>query len=72
MSHHKEISLTLDQILDAVASIENGFAIHDSDLSLVYVNETARAHFPVFYAELDAGNSADEAMLKSVRSIMAD
>ena len=72
MPHHKEISLTLDQILDAVESIENGFAIHGPDLSLLYVNETARSHFPLFYKELEAGESVDDAMLNSVRSVMED
>jgi signal transduction histidine kinase/CheY-like chemotaxis protein len=59
-------------MLDAVARIDNGFAIHAADLSLLYVNETALAHFPVFYGSLSEGINVDEAMLKSTRSIVGD
>ena len=48
MSDRKAINLTLDQMLDAVAFIDNGFALHNADLSLLFVNGTARTHFPEF------------------------
>jgi len=70
--HRKEINLTLNQVLDAVASIENGFALHGPDFELLYVNETAKSHFPEFYRELAAGNTLEDAMLASTRAITED
>ena len=72
MSHHEKIDLTLDQLLSAVAQINNGFAIHRSDYSLLYVNETAHKHFPVFYDELKKGTPPMDAMRISVSSIVGD
>lgn len=69
MTQRDKLTLTLDQMLDAVAQIDNGFALHASDLSLLYVNDTAKGHFPVFYECLEAGDSIDEAMITSTRTI---
>ncbi|MCZ4298459.1 response regulator [Henriciella marina] len=72
MAHRNEINLSLNQVLDAVAGIENGFALHGPNFELLFVNETARLHFPEFYAQLSAGRNLDEAMLASTRSIIED
>lgn len=72
MPHRQKIDLTLDQLLSAVAQIENGFAIHRSDYSLLYVNETAHDHFPVFYDELLKGTDPMDAMRISVDSVVGD
>lgn len=68
MAQHN-INLTLDQMLDAVTHIDNGFAIHDADFSLLYVNDTARSHFPEYYEALDNGVSLEDAMLLSTQKI---
>ena len=72
MLKKQEISLTLDQMLDAVSHIDNGFALHASDFSPLYVNDTARSHFPVFFDRLEQGDSLSEAVIKSTRSITTD
>ncbi|MEQ9314747.1 MAG: hypothetical protein RLN72_02785, partial [Henriciella sp.] len=72
MPHGTNIQLTLDQMLKAVSVIENGFAIHGADFRLLYVNETARGHFPEFYRQLAAGNSLEESMFLSTKSIVGD
>ncbi|WP_084396716.1 ATP-binding protein [Henriciella aquimarina] len=72
MSDHKDIPLTLDQMLDALSRIDNGFALHASDFSLLYVNETAREHFPEFYGRLEKGEELESAMLNSIRTISGD
>ncbi|RIJ25875.1 response regulator [Henriciella barbarensis] len=72
MSHRNEINLSLNQVLDAVAGIENGFALHGPNFELLFVNETARYHFPEFYRQLSAGKTLDEAMLASTRTIIED
>jgi len=72
VSHRNEINLSLNQVLDAVAGIENGFALHGPNFELLFVNETARYHFPEFYRQLSAGKTLDEAMLASTRSIIED
>lgn len=70
MAKRKPLDLTLAQMLDAVQQIDNGFALHASDFSLLYVNDTARAHFPEFYRLLEAGQSLEDAMYNSTRSIL--
>ena len=65
----KAINLTLDQMLDAVAHIDNGFALHAADFSLLYVNETASNHFPEFYRALADGVPVEEAMRRSTLMI---
>ncbi len=72
MPQRQQLKLSLDQMLDAISTIDNGFALHAADLSLIYVNDTARKHFPVFYQHLSEGTSAREAMLKSTQSIVKD
>lgn len=72
MSDRKAINLTLDQMLDAVAFIDNGFALHNADLSLLFVNGTARTHFPEFYSLLSQGIDVDEAMVRSTISIVGE
>lgn len=72
MPHGTNIQLTFDQMLKAVSFIENGFAIHGADFKLLYVNETARRHFPEFYRQLDAGKSLEEAMFLSTKSIVGE
>lgn len=71
-TNKKEISLTLDQMLDAVSHIDNGFALHAPDFSLLYVNDTARRHFPVFYRMLEEGQSLEGAMYNSARAILEE
>ncbi|WP_300395643.1 ATP-binding protein [Henriciella sp.] len=71
MPKRKALNLSLDQMLEAVAQIDNGFALHASDFSLLYVNETARSHFPEFYRLLDEGQSLEDAMYNSTRAILA-
>ena len=72
MSHRNQINLSLNQVLDAVASIENGFALHGPNFELLFVNETAKRHFPEFYRQLSAGKNLDDAMLASTRTIVED
>ena len=71
-TNKKEISLTLDQMLDAVSHIDNGFALHAPDFSLLYVNDTARRHFPVFYRMLEEGQSLEDAMYNSARTTLEE
>ena len=63
------INLTLDQMLDAVTHIENGFALHEADFSLLYVNDTARSHFPEYYGALSRGAGVDEAVLINTKAV---
>ncbi|WP_300376370.1 ATP-binding protein [Henriciella sp.] len=69
MPQKEQINLTLEQLLQAVEKIENGFALHREDYSLVFVNETARRHFPEFYRRLEMGESLDDAMYNSTKYI---
>ncbi|MEM5516779.1 ATP-binding protein [Henriciella sp. AS95] len=69
MPHRKNLHLSTDQLLDALESIDNGFAIHGPDFSLLYVNETARGHFPEFYEHLAKGHTLEESMIHSTRVI---
>ena len=69
MAKRKNLDLTLDQMLEAVQQIDNGFALHNSDFELLYVNRTAMTHFPEFYRRLENGESLEDAMINSTRAI---
>lgn len=71
MPNREKLNLTLDQLLQAIDHIDNGFAIHRNDFSLVYVNDMARKHYPTLYRELEAGATPSEAMLASTREVVA-
>ncbi|MAN74367.1 MAG: hypothetical protein CME84_09820 [Henriciella sp.] len=66
MPQNRELSLTLEQLLEAVERVDHGVAIHREDFSLVYVNEKARSHYPTLFAELEKGTEPFQAMYASV------
>ncbi|GGB64287.1 ATP-binding protein [Henriciella pelagia] len=70
MSQKNKLNLSLEQLLEALSHVDNGLALHASDFSLLYVNSTARTHFPEFYRLLEAGQSLEDAMCNSARSIL--
>ena len=70
MQNRKHINLTLDALLEAVTDIENGFAIHDSEYNLLFVNNTARSHYPTLFSELEKGVSPKEAVYRSTAEVM--
>ena len=70
MEQPEKMTLTLERMLEALATIDNGFALHDSEFRLLYVNETARRHFPVFYEKLEQGWSLEDSMRASAADIV--
>ncbi|WP_169711671.1 response regulator [Henriciella litoralis] len=69
MPQRKQLNLTLDQMLDAVSHVDNGFALHGPDFELLYVNDTAKSHFPEFYRCLELGYSLETSMFNSTAKI---
>lgn len=68
----KMTKLTIEQFYEAVDRLENGFAVYDQDLRLIYGNKTLRQHFPQMVASLEEGNTFKEAAALQVRIIGAE
>ncbi len=63
------MQLTLEQFYEAADRLENGFAVYDGDLNLVFANETLTVHFPRMVAELEKGAPFREAVAAQIAEI---
>lgn len=62
-------TLTIEQFLEAAHRLENGFAVYDADLKLVYANRSLQEHLPTLMGELKRGQSFADALDAQVLEI---
>jgi len=56
-----------DSLFAALDQLNNGFAIYDKDLKLIFANEVARNYLPILYANFDTGLSFKESVALQVK-----
>lgn len=52
--------VTLEQMFEAMNTLESGFAVYDANDDLIYANDITRDHFPDMFEAFDRGCSWDE------------
>ncbi|MEO9968437.1 MAG: histidine kinase dimerization/phospho-acceptor domain-containing protein, partial [Hyphomonadaceae bacterium] len=60
--------LTIDEFFEAAHGLENGFAVYDENLKLVYANRPAELHFPTMFKSLKSGKDFGESIAAEIRS----
>ena len=60
--------LTIDEFFEAAHGLENGFAVYDENLKLVYANRPAEQHFPGMFKSLKSGKTFSESIAAEIRS----
>ena len=60
--------LTIDEFFEAAHGLENGFAVYDENLKLVYANRPAEQHFPTMFKSLKSGKGFGDSIAAEIRS----
>ena len=65
-------NMTIEQFYEAADRLENGFAVYDQDLNLIFVNKQLAIQLPEMFAAMKAGESYTDALNKQIDAIMPD
>ena len=65
-------NITIEQFFEATDQLENGFAVYDSDLALVYANKMAFEHSPTLFGYLKEGYTFGEAVRAQLEQVAPD
>ncbi len=65
-------NITIEQFFEAAHQLENGFAVYDKDINLIYANEQSVAHLPVLFANLNQGLSFRDALSAQITDLAPD
>jgi len=71
-SEPNKTGLSSEDILADLNELQNGLAIYDENLNLIFANKTVRGYLPTFYQNLEAGQSMKDCITTQIKESYPD